>query len=111
VIAPVGRPTARLATILAFGKPKVRRGRFHLRINFAETAPSGIALIEVFRGKRKIGGARVRVRRGGSRRVVVKLTSTGKRLLRRSKSKRLRVKVQVRVKRQVLRSRTLTLRR
>jgi hypothetical protein len=68
-------------------------------------------VIEVFRGKRKIGSARVRVRRGGSRRVVVKLTSTGRRLLRRSKSKRLRVRVQVRVKRQVLRSRTLTLRR
>jgi hypothetical protein len=100
-----------LATILALGKPKVRRGRFKLRVNFAQDAPAGIATIEVFRGKKKIGSARVRVRRGGSRQVAVKLTKTGNRLLHRSKSKRLKVRLQVRVKRQVLRSKTLTLRR
>ena len=51
------------------------------------------------------------VRRGGSRRVSVKLTKTGRRLLRRSETKRLRVKVQVRVGRRVLRSKGLTIRR
>ena len=61
----------------------------------------------------KIGSARVRVRRGGSRQVAVKLNKTGNRLLRKSKSKRKRltVRVHVRVNRRVLRSETLTLRR
>jgi hypothetical protein len=67
-------------------------------------------VIEVFRGRRKIGGARARVRRGGSRQVVVTLTKTGRRLLRRSAKKRLKVRVQVRVKRRVLRSKTVTIR-
>ena len=111
VTPPVAAPRIPLATILASGRPKVRRGRFNLRINFATTAPPGIAVIEVFRGKRKIGSGRGRVRRGGSRQVSVKLTTTGRRLLRRSKTKRLRVKVQVRVGRRVLRSRGLTIRR
>ena len=106
----VGGPAARLATILVFGKPQVRHGRFRIRLNFAATAPPGIALIEVFRGRRKIGGARTGVRRGGSRQVVVKLTKTGRRLLRQSAKKRLKVKVQVRVKGLVLRSKTVTIR-
>ena len=111
VVPPVATPRApKLATILASGRPQVRRGRFKLRINFAATAPAGIAVIEVFRGKRKIGSGRGRVRRGGSRQVSIKLTKTGRRLLRRSESKRLRVRVQVRVKRRVLRSRGLTIR-
>ena len=101
----------RLATILATGRPRVRRGRFNLRISFAATAPSGIATIEVFRGRKKIGSARTRVRRGGSKRVSVKLTKTGRRLLRTSSSRRLRVKVRVRVGRRVLRTKQLTIRR
>jgi len=105
-------PTRNLATILASGRPKVNsRGRFNLRINFAATAPRGTAVIEVFLRSRKIGSAKVRVPRGGSRRVSVKLTKTGRRRLRRSESKRLRVKVQVRVGRRVLRSKGLTIRR
>jgi secreted trypsin-like serine protease len=107
---PVARP-ARLATILVSGRPRVRRGRFKLRINFAQSAPSGIAVIEVFRGKRKIGIARTRVRRGGSKQVTVKLTRTGRRLLRRAESKRLKVRVRVRVGRRVLRTKTVTIRR
>lgn len=103
-------PRAGLATILALNRPQVRRGRFKMRINFAQDAPAGNAFIEVFRGKKKIGTARARVRRGGSRQVTVKLTKTGRKLLRRSENKRLRVKVQVRVKRQVLGSKTLTIR-
>jgi secreted trypsin-like serine protease len=111
---PVAEPAPRadLAVILASGKPKVsRRGRFHVRIDFAADAPPGIAVIEVFRGKKKIGSARGRVRRAGSRQVSIKLTKAGKRLLKRSKSKRLKVRVQVRVKHVVLGSRTLTIRR
>jgi hypothetical protein len=105
-------PRAQLATILALGKPKAsRRGRFNLRISFAQDAPAGTAVIEVFKGRKKIGSARVGVRRGSSRQVTVKLTKAGRKLLRKSKSKRLKVKVQVRVKRQVLRSKTLTIRR
>jgi hypothetical protein len=112
---PTPQPDAviqtRLATILVLGKPKVRRGRFKIRLNFAQDAPAGSATIEVFRGKQKLGSARVRVRRGGSRQVSVKLNRAGKKLLRKSRSRRLKVKLQVRVKRQVLRSKTLTLRR
>ena len=100
----------RLATILTLNRPQVRRGRFKMRINFAQDAPAGNAFVEVFRGKKKIGSARARVRRGGSRQVSVKLTKAGRKLLRRSERKRLRVKVQVRVKRQVLGSKTLTIR-
>jgi hypothetical protein len=100
----------RLARILALGNPKVRRGRFKLRINFAQDAPAGNAFVEVFRGKKKIGSVRARVRRGGTRQVSVKLTKAGRKLLRRSARKRLRVKVQVRVGRRVLGSKRLTIR-
>jgi hypothetical protein len=100
-----------LATILVSGRPKVRHRRFAIRVNFAKTAPSGTAVIEVFKGKRKIGIARTRVRRGGSKQVRVKLTPSGARLLQRSKSGRLKVKLRVRVGRRVLRSKTVTIRR
>ena len=92
-------------------RPKVRRGRFRIRVKFAKTAPRGIAVIEVFRAKRMIGIARTRVRRGATKRVNVKLTTTGRRLLRRSATKRLKVRVRVRVGRRALRSKTLTIRR
>ena len=100
----------RLARILTLNRPQVRRGRFKMRITFAQDAPAGNAFVEVFRGKKKIGSVRARVRRGGSRQVSVKLTKAGRRLLRRSERKRMRVKVQVRVKRQILGSKTLTIR-
>ena len=103
-------PRAGLATILTLNKPQVRRGRFKMRINFAKDAPAGNAFIEVFRGRKKIGSVRARVRRGGSRQVSVKLTKAGRKLLRNSERKRIRVKVQVRVKRQVLGTKTLTIR-
>ena len=103
-------PRAGLATILTLKTPKVRRGRFLMRINFRQDAPAGNAFVEVFRGKKKIGTARARVRRGGSRQVSVKLTKAGRKLLRNSERKRLRVKIQVRVKRQVLGTKTLTIR-
>jgi secreted trypsin-like serine protease len=100
----------RLATILTLKTPQIRRSRFKMRINFARNAPAGNAFVEVFRRKKKIGSVRARVRRGGSRQVSVKLTKAGMKLLRRSERKRMRVKVQVRVKRQILGSKTLTIR-
>jgi secreted trypsin-like serine protease len=111
VAPPVAAPRVAAATILVSGRPRVRRGRFRLRLSFARSAPRGIAVIQVFRGKRRIGGGRARVRRGGTRRVVLTLTPRGRRLLRRSATGRLRVRVQVRVNGLVLRSRTLTIRR
>jgi hypothetical protein len=104
-------PVVRLATISAAKRPKVRRGRFHIRVKFARTAPRGTAVVEAFRGRRLIGIGRTRVRRGATKRVTVKLTTTGKRLLRGSATKRLKVRVRVRVGRRALRSKTLTLRR
>jgi PKD repeat protein len=98
------------ASILASGKPLVRHGRFHIRVNFTADAPKGTAIIEVFRGKKKIATAKTTVRRNGSKRVTVKLSKAGRKLLRRSKSKRLKVTVRVRVKRQVLQIRKLTIR-
>jgi secreted trypsin-like serine protease len=109
--AAAPRPRGPLARILASGRPLVRHGRFHIRVNFTADAPKGTAIIEVFRGKKKIGTAKTTVRRNGSKRVTVKLSKAGRKLLRRSKSKRLKVTVRVRVKRQVLQTRKLTLRR
>jgi secreted trypsin-like serine protease len=108
---PPQPPAKGSARILASGKPLVTRGRFHIRVNFTAGAPKGTAIIEVFRGKKKIGTAKTTVRRNGSKRVTVKLSKAGRKLLRRSKSKRLKVTVRVRVKRQVLQTRKLTLRR
>ena len=103
--------TGPVARILASGRPRVRAGRFRLRIRFAATAPAGKATIEVFRGSRKIGTTTTRVRRGGSKRVTVKLNKRGRRLLRNSESGRLRVRVRVRVGKRVLRTTNLTIRR
>ncbi len=77
-----------LATILTTGRPKVRHGRFSIRVRFAAGAPAGTAVIELIRRHRTIGIARTRVLRGGTRRVRVKLTPLGRRLLR-SPAKRL----------------------
>ncbi len=103
---PVATPRGPLAALLVSGRPRVRGRRFSLRVRFATGAPTGTAVIEVVRKGRTIGIARTRVVRGGTRRVRVKLTPSGRRLLARG---RLRVKVRVRVGRRVLRSRTLTL--
>ena len=64
---PVASPP--LATILNAKRPKVRRGRFPIRIRFAKAAPTGTAVIEVYRGTRRIGIARTKVRRGATKRV------------------------------------------
>ena len=104
--------TAPLATILNARRPRLRGGRFPIRIRFARAAPSGTAVIEVYRDTRQIGIARTKVRRGATKRVRVKLTPTGRRILyRASSTKRLKVTVRVRVGRQILRSKTLTIRR
>ena len=89
--AASGKSAGFLATIHAAKRPKVKRGRFNISVRFARTAPAGIAVVEVYRGKRKIGIARSRVRRGGTRRISVKLTPTGRRLLARSATKRLKL--------------------
>ena len=102
---------APLATILNARRPKVRRGRFSIRVRFARTAPRGTAVIEVYRASRRIGIARTRVRRGATKRVSVRLTPTGRRQLRRDADGRMRVRVRVRVGRNVLRSKRVTIRR
>jgi secreted trypsin-like serine protease len=110
-VVSVPRPSGPLARVLASGKPLVRHGRFPIRVNFTADTPKGTAIIEVFRGKKKIGTAKTTVRRNSSKRVTVKLSKAGRKLLRRSKSKRLKVTMRVRVKRQVLQTRKLTIRR
>ena len=70
---------APLATILAAKRPKVKRGHFPIRVRFAKTAPKGTAVIEVYRGGRRIGIARTKVKRGATKRVRVKLTRSGRR--------------------------------
>lgn len=108
----VTAPAARLATILAATRPKVsKKGRFKIRVNFASSAPRGLAVVEVFRGRKKIGTAKGFVRRGGSRQMTVKLTKAGRKLLKRSPTNRLKVRVRIRVGKQILRSKTLTIRR
>jgi hypothetical protein len=110
---PTANPVARspLATILNARRPKVRRGRFPIRIRFADSAPAGTAVIEVYRGARRIGIARTKVRPGATKRVRVKLTPTGRRMLRRADGRRLKVRVRVRVGRKLLRTKQLTIRR
>jgi trypsin len=110
-IVSAPRPTGPSARILASGRPLVRHGRFRIRVNFTADAPTGTAIVELFRGKKRIATAKTRVRRNGSKRVTVKLSKAGRKALRRSKSKRLNVTVRVRVKRQVLQTRRLTIRR
>jgi secreted trypsin-like serine protease len=108
----VSAPAPRLATILNATRPKVsKKGRFKLRVNFARSAPKGLAVVEVFRGKRKIGTAKGFVRPGGSRQMTVKLNQRGRKLLKGSKTKRLKVRVRIRVGKEILRSKTLTIRR
>ena len=89
----------------------MRRGRFALRVRFADAAPAGTAVIEVYRGSRRIGIARTKVAPGATKRVRVKLTPQGRRLLRRADSRRLRIRVRVRVGRQILRTKRVTIRR
>ena len=100
-----------LATILAAKRPKVKRGHFRIRIRFAKTAPKGTAVVEVYRGERRVGIARTKVKRGATKRVRVKLMRSGRRALRRSSHHRLRIRVRVRVGRTILRTKRLTLRR
>ena len=110
---PAARPAVSgpLATILAARRPKVGGGRFGIRVHFARSAPAGTAVVEVIRTRRVIGIARARVLRGGTKRIRVKLTPSGRRQLVRSRSGRLTFKVRVRVGRRVLRSKTVTVRR
>jgi hypothetical protein len=115
--APTPAPTATpspagpLATILVSGRPKVKHRRFRVRVRFATAAPSGVAVIEIYRGARQIGIGRVRVIQGATRRVTMRLTPQGKRILGRAASRRLRIRARVRVGSQVLRTRRLTIRR
>ncbi len=113
-MVPTVAPPAKsgpLATILAAKRPKVRRGHFAIRVRFARTAPRGTAVIEVYRGGRRIGIARTKVKRGATKRVRVKLMRSGRRALSRSSTHRLKVRVRVRVGRKILRTKRLTIRR
>ncbi|HYM58917.1 MAG TPA: trypsin-like serine protease [Solirubrobacteraceae bacterium] len=77
-------PLARL--VVATSARVDRRGRFGIRINFADNAPAGKkASVTVLKGGRKLGSAQVPVARGKSVRVKVKLTKSGLRRLRRAK--------------------------
>jgi trypsin len=108
---PAAAASGPLATILVSGRPRVRHGRFAIRVRFASTAPAKTAVIEVIRNRRVIGIARTKVLQGGTKRLRVKLTPRGRRLLSRSRTHRLKLAVRVRVGRQVLRSKHLTIRR
>jgi len=110
---PTTKPSAKagpLATIFAAKRPKVKRGHFAIRIRFAKNAPKGTAVIEVYRGARRIGIARTKVKRGATKRVNVKLMRSGRRALRRSSTHRLKIRVRVRVGRTILRTKRLTIR-
>jgi hypothetical protein len=102
---------AKLATILISGRPKVKNRRFRIRVRFAQGAPRGTAVIEIYKGKRRIGIARTKVKRGWTKRVTVKLTPQGRRILRRAANRRLKIRVRVRVGSRVLRSKNATIRR
>jgi secreted trypsin-like serine protease len=112
-LVPTAKPPAKtgpFATILAAKRPKVKRGHFPIRVRFAKTAPKGTAVIEVYRGGRRIGIARTKVKRGATKRVRVKLMRSGRRALSRSSTHRLKIRVRVRVGRTILRTKRLTIR-
>ena len=82
-----GRHAPRPARHAARVQPPARpRPALPLRVRFAAGAPTGTAVIEVVRKGRTIGIARTRVVRGGTRRVRVKLTPSGRRLLARGRA-------------------------
>ena len=68
-------------------------------------------MVEVFRGKKKIGSAEGPGPQGLSRQMTIKLHETGRKLLKKSKTKRLKITVRVRVGRTILRTKTMTIRR
>jgi trypsin len=103
--------TGPLATILVSGRPKVKNRKFKIRVRFAKGAPKGVAVIEIYRGKKRIGIGRVTVKRGATKLVTVKLTPQGRRLLGRATSKRLKIRIRVRVGSQKLRTKNATIRR
>ena len=113
VVPKASRPAKAgpLATILAAKRPKVKHGHFAIRVRFAKAAPKGTAVIEVYRGGRRIGIARTKVKRGATKRVRVKLMRSGRRALNRSSNHRLKIRVRVRVGRTILRTKRLTIRR
>jgi hypothetical protein len=83
--APTGTVSQALARIVANARSRIRRGRFAIRVNFADNAPAGkTATIDVLRGNRKLGSAKAKVRQGESVRVVVKLTRAGVSAVRRA---------------------------
>ena len=108
---PVAAASGPLASILASGRPRVRGGNFPIRVRFAPAAPAKTAVVEVIRNRRVIAIARTKVLQGGTKRLRVKLTPRGRKLLARSESRRLTLKLRVRVGRQVLRSKNVTVRR
>ena len=111
VPVPVVAASGPLATILVSGRPRVSGGRFPIRVRFATAAPARTAVIEVIRNRRVIGIAQTKVLQGGTKRLRVKLTPRGRKLLARSAPRRLTLTLRVRVGRQVLRSKSVTIRR
>ena len=72
-----------------------RRGRFPLKVRFGSDAPKGTARIAVVARRTTIAKAKLRVRRGQTRRVVLKLNAAGRRAIRPGKSRRVRVVVRL----------------
>ena len=87
VPAPAAVVLSPFARIVVAKSARVdRRGRFGIRVNFADNAPAGKkATVTVLKAGKKLGSAQVPVVRGQSVRVRVKLTKGGLRRLRKAK--------------------------
>lgn len=89
IVAPLGR-------IVVAGKVTVdSRGRFGVRVTFAQGARSGKARLLVFRKGKRIGSATATVKKGLSVRFKVKLTKAGLRALKKAKKFNVSISLQL----------------
>jgi extracellular elastinolytic metalloproteinase len=111
VSAPPPPAPAFIARIFALIRITVdRRGRFGARVSFSPAAPGGKARLLVFRKNRRIGSGTVRVKKGDSVRVRIKLTKAGLRALKKSRKFKVSLRLQLPGSTKIVARRTVELR-
>jgi extracellular elastinolytic metalloproteinase len=100
VVAPLsstlGESSVSLGRIVVANKVTVdRRGRFGVRVTFAQGARSGKAKLLVFRKGKRIGSATATVKKGLSVRFKVKLTKAGLRALKKATKFNVSIRLQL----------------
>jgi hypothetical protein len=91
----VGPLTRTLATILATRLRADRNGRFKVRVTFAATAPRGSAKVTVRSRGRRLAARRFDVEPSETVAVRLRLSASGRRIVRRGHSKRVTVELRL----------------